>query len=362
MATAQAAEADHGVLPHAAYKLRLLAANNTVLHEEPVTPLIIDDHVAGSQPALFSATFAPPAGKVAKVQLLADATVITSLTPGPGLPTVSVQQPAGGAVIDASLTIQWQAADPDPADRLLFTVQYSYDGGLQWHTLVNDFPASPTGTNKLVLGDLGSLHGTTGQTAVIRVIASDGYNTAIGTSPLFSVTNRKPDVAVVAPVNGQSIPAPQPVVLSGVANDAEDGGLNGAALTWAVDGAAAGTGADVAVAGLAPGAYTATLTATDANANAGTASVGFQVAPLGIPLAAAPLLDGHCDDGAYDGGVDVPLAPYADGGQATVHLLRTDTHLWACFSGMNKGASTPGAFAGLRVDVDNSRDALAQIE
>jgi hypothetical protein len=360
LAAVQAADAEHAELPHAAYKLRLLAANNSILHEEPITPLPLDDHVAGSQPALFSTTFAPPAGQVAKVQLLADTAVIASLTPGLGQPAVSVQQPANGAVIDASLTIQWTASDPDPNDRLLFTVQYSYDGGAQWHTLVSDFPPSPTGVNTLVLGDLGSLHESNGQTALIRVIGSDGYNTAIGSSQSFSVTNRKPDVAILAPANGQSFPAPQPVVLSGAANDAEDGGLSGAALTWAVDGAAAGTGADVAVAGLAPGAHTAALTAKDSSGNQKTATAGFQVGPLGIPQAAAPTLDGFCDDGAYASSVNVPLAPDGDGDQATVKLLRTDTDLWACFSGMKKGASTPGAFAGLRVDVNNSRDASAQ--
>ncbi len=56
----------------------------------------------------------------------------------------------------------------------------------------------------------------------------------------------------------------------------------------------------------------------------------------------------------------VPLAAYGDGGQASAHLLRTTTELWACFSGMKKGATTPGASVSLRVDADNSRDALAQ--
>ncbi len=225
----QSADAGHAELSHAAYTLRLLAADNTVLHDEPVTPLPIDDHVSGSQPALFSKTFAVPSGQVAKVQLLADSTVIASLTPGTGLPTVSVQQPAGGAVIDANLTIEWTAADPDPGDQLHHTVQYSYDGGAHWHTLVTEFPGSATGSNRLALADLGSLHGTTGQTAVIRVLASDGYNTAIGLSQPFTVVNRRPDVAILSPVGGESFPVPQPVLLSGAANDAEDGGLSGAA-------------------------------------------------------------------------------------------------------------------------------------
>jgi len=273
---------------------------------------------------------------------------------------VAIQQPTNGAVIDSNLVIQWTASDPDPGDRLLFTVQYSYNGGVRWHTLVNDFPASPTGINTLSLADLGSLHGSTGQTAIIRVIASDGYNTTIANSQLFSVVNRPPDVFITSPGNGQSIPAGHPVILSGGATDAEDGGLGSAALSWRVDGTAAGSGADVAVAGLAPGAHTARLTATDSVSNTRAVSVTFQIAPLGIPLTGAPILDGFCEDSAYGSAVEVRLAPYGDGGQASARLLRTGSHLWACFSGLKKGAAAPGAFAGLRVDVNNSRDALAQ--
>ena len=89
-------------------------------------------------------------------------------------------------------------------------------------------------------------------------------------------------------------------------------------------------------------------------------NVGFNVATLALPLGTTPLLDGACDDNSYGAGAQVQLSPYADNAQATVRLVRSADALWACFSGMQKGASTPGAFAGLRVDVDNSRNPLAQ--
>ncbi|MCC7353194.1 MAG: hypothetical protein IT330_05495 [Anaerolineae bacterium] len=360
--SAAIAQADHEEAPHAVYRLRLLDADGAVLHEEMLVPAIIDDHDPISDPALFQTTFAPPAGQVAQVQLLADDTVIDSISSGHSKPSLAIQQPANGVVISDTLAIQWTASDPDPGDQLLFTVQYSYNGGVHWHTLVNDFPSSSTISNTLSLADLGSLHGSTGQTAIIRVIASDGYNTAIANSQLFSVVNRPPDVFITSPGNGQSVPAEEPVMLSGGATDAEDGGLGSAALSWRMDDAAAGTGADVAVDGLAPGAHTARLTATDSVSNTSAISATFQIAPLGIPLAATPTLDGFCDDNAYGSGVEVRLAPYGNGGQASARLLRTGSDLWACFSGLKKGAVAPGAFAGLRVDTNNSRDALAQTD
>ena len=357
--TAQAAQVGHDDEPHAVYKLRLLSPDDTQLHEETLTLTPVDDHSEDSDPSLFSALFPAPAGTVAKVQLLADGVVIDELTPGLGQPTVAIQQPAGGAVIDANLTIKWTSADPDPDDQLHFIVQYSYDGS-HWHSLVNDFPSSAAGSNTLSLADLGSLHGSDGQTAVVRVIASDGYHTTIATSPTFSVPNRKPDPYILAPIAGQSFPAGQPVILSGSATDAEDGGLSGAALAWQVDGNAVGTGADLAVDGLVPGAHTATLTATDANSNAASVTVAFQIEPLGIPQTAAPTLDGFCEDDAYTSGITVALAPYDSTSQAHVRLLRTATDVWACFIDLKQGSEDPGAFVGLRVDVNNSRDPLAQ--
>ena len=228
--------------------------------------------------------------------------------------------------------------------------------------MIGDFPSSPTGANTLSLADLGSLHGSNGENAIIRVAASDGYHTAIATSQAFTVPNRKPDPYILAPTAGQSFPAGQPVILSGMATDAEDGGLSGASLTWQVDGSAAGTGATVACRwAWLPAQHTAKLTATDSVSNTASVSVTFQIEPLGIPQTTTPTLDGFCeDDGLCGWRSPISLAPYDEHDQARVRLLRTDTDIWACFIDLKQGSEDPGAFAGLRVDVDNSRDPLAQ--
>ncbi|MBK8050622.1 MAG: hypothetical protein IPK16_28070 [Anaerolineales bacterium] len=249
----QPANVAHGDEPLATYRLRLLDAANAVLHEEVLAPVLMDDHSETSNPALFSTTFVAPAGTVAKVQLLADAAVIETLKVGSGKPTVTVQKPVSSEAVDAGLAVAWTAHDPNPADTLRFTVQYSYDNGGHWHTLATDLAGAPDGKNTFAIADLGSLHGSNGNSARMRILASDGYNTGIGLSAPFTVANRKPDVALFAPVAGQSIPAAIPVLLSGAATDAEDGGLGDAALTWQVDGASVGAGRDLAVYGLAPG-------------------------------------------------------------------------------------------------------------
>jgi hypothetical protein len=351
---------DHGGVPHAVYTLRFLDAGGGVLANQPLTLITMDDHVDDADSAIFSAVLPQPAGQVATIQLLADAEVIDTLTPGTNLPSVAIQQPLAGAQIDAPLVVAWTANDPDSGDMLLFTVQYSHDSGASWHTLVSDYPSDLTQSYAITYTDLGSLHGSAPGAARIRILASDGYNTGIATSAAFTVANRKPTPYIVAPGAGQTIAAGLDVVLAGGAADAEDGGLADAALVWAVDGLPTGSGAQSVVAGLAPGAHTAVLTATDAANNTATADLSFSVAPLAIPLGAAPLLDGSCDDAGYAAATQVQLAPYGGAIQATVRLVRSADHLWACFSGLQKGAADPGAFAGLRADVNHSRDALAQ--
>ncbi len=72
------------------------------------------------------------------------------------------------------------------------------------------------------------------------------------------------------------------------------------------------------------------------------------------------MLDGACGDAAYAGGTSLALKPYADGSQGSVAVVRSDDALWVCFSGLQKATGGPGAYAGVRADVDNSRSAQAQ--
>lgn len=357
--TIQAAGIDHDGEPHAVFKLRLLDAGGAVLVERILTLTELDDHSAESHAALFSDLFAQPTGQVATIQLLADDTVIDTVTPGVNPPTVAIQQPAGGALIDNSMTIQWTASDPDVDDRLLFTVQYSHDNGASWHTVALNLASTPDPSNTLTLTDLGSLHGSAPNAALIRVLASDGYNTALATSQPFTLKNRAPEPVILTPGAGQTFPAGQAVVLQGSATDAEDGGLPANALTWQVDGNDNGNGPDITAPGLAPGAHSAALSATDSTSQTASTTVSFSIAPLSVPISTTPTLDGICDDVSYAAGSSLQLKPYSDGAQANVRILRSADYLWACFSGLQKGAALPGAFAGVRADVDNSRDLLA---
>ena len=69
--------------------------------------------------------------------------------------------------------------------------------------------------------------GSPGSTAggLIRVAASDGYHTGLGTSAAFLVPNRPPRPYIVSPDSRRTYPATDPVSLQGGAIDAEEGAL-----------------------------------------------------------------------------------------------------------------------------------------
>ena len=91
-------------------------------------------------------------------------------------PTVEVLTPNGGERYDdGTIEVTWEANDPD-GDDLTFLVQYSPDNGHSWQgmTLTEGLEAEI---------DIQGLF--EGQEAFVRVVASDGLNTAVDTSDGF---------------------------------------------------------------------------------------------------------------------------------------------------------------------------------
>lgn len=349
-----------GTLAGGPYHLRLRDAGGALLADRAIT---LTDHADGDDSAIqnFDLTFPAPDGKVAHIELLDGESVLASLNPGAQAPAVEIVSPAGGETFNAQMTLSWRASDADSADALLYTVQYSPDSGASWRALLTDFPN--LGSTDTVTVPLQSLSGLPASTSggLVRVLASDGYNTTIARSKQFSLPDRGPQPTIISPWPGQSLPAGQMLTLQGTAIDAEEGSLSGDALRWTLDGKDVGAGQERAVGGLAPGQHTVTLTARDAGGHEQTVTTTLTIEALRIPQGSAPTLDGDCADSAYAEAAEVQLAPYANGAQATVQLLRSAGHVWACFTNLARAAATsPDSLAVLRFDRDNSRDTVPQ--
>ena len=197
------------------------------------------------------------------------ATRIASANP----PTVAVTFPNGGEnITTGTVLLQWTASDLD-ADPLTFAVQFSADNGATWDTLALDWPDQSLSVPR------SSLKKTTA--GLIRVIASDGFNTAVDQSDaVFTVANNPPSVSIVSPTAGQLFAGSQQMVFEAFAHDVEDGLLSGASVQWTsnVDGSlGSGTALLKQANQLTPGNHTITVTATDSGALMAQASVIISV-------------------------------------------------------------------------------------
>ncbi|MEX1019986.1 MAG: IPT/TIG domain-containing protein, partial [Litorilinea sp.] len=339
------------------YHVRVLGAEGEILSDRVVELIEIEEQ---DEPEVYSfhVIFPAPAEPAQTIQLLSGETVLHSHQTGAATPAITILAPTGGANVDATFTLEWTATDADDPPWLLYSVQYSPDLGETWYSLVVDLPGPGQGQPESLLLDLRGQPGTAGATALLRVLASDGYNTGIATSAPFSVAPRAPDVQITAPEAGQWFAAGTPIPLRGDAFDAEDGILNDNAFVWRLSGMEIPSRTAVAL-GLPPGTFTATLEATDSDAQQGSAQVPFYVAPLNVPRASGLALDGKCSDVGY-ATLSLPLAPYttgdAAGDAATATLARTDDHLWVCLQGLQG----TGESAGIHLDVDNSQESTIQ--
>ena len=372
--SAHSQSADHSHADTAHATVRLLDANGTVLASKPVIAST-GTHGGGSSYS-FLDSLPIPAGSVATLDVIADDnTVIMSRTVSANAPTIALQSPAGGEAIDNHMTLTWTANDPDAhdtsdtPDTRFYTLQYSPNNGKTWRALFTDLPSpidpltnKPMGQVTMLLDKLDGLPGS--DAALMRIMVSDGYNTASAISQPFSMTNRAPEPHIVSPGAYAQFPAGQMVLLKGNAMDAEQGGLSGTALMWSIDGVAAGTGSDVIVNGLAPGEHIAQLSATDDAGNTGSVTATLMIAPLAVPQTNTELtLNGDCNDAGYVNAVHLPLAKYADGSMADVQIVRDATQLWACFSGLKQASgNSPGSFVTLRIDPNFSRDVTTQAD
>ena len=169
--------------------------------------------------------------------------------------------------------IIWSGEDGD-GDPLHTMIQYSPapgpDGEREWQTLASDW------TEQVFPVDLGGLPG--GEEAMVRVLASDGFNTAVATSPVFAVQRKPPVARILSPATETVMEEGDRLVLVGTASDLEDGLLDPEALHWfAGRYMPLGTGRHLDVDILPPGQYRVSLMAEDGQGMVGLDSISVTV-------------------------------------------------------------------------------------
>jgi hypothetical protein len=161
--------------------------------------------------------------------------------------------------------IEWEAGDEDE-DSLFFIVQYSGDGGASWNTLATNV------TEHSLEVEPGHIAGSWG--ALVRVLASDGVNTALALSPPFTVDDKPPLVWILSPRDGRPHEVYQTgdiVALAANGTDREEGALPADAYIWQSDrDGVVGYGRQVETAALSPGVHRIIVWGQDSFGNYGS--------------------------------------------------------------------------------------------
>jgi hypothetical protein len=198
-----------------------------------------------------------------------------------GVPVVTLLSPNGGETWGqtGAQTIAWTARDPD-GDKLTYMVDYSQDNGATWQTL-----AANIVDTQLDLDDISSFPG--GTAALIRVTATDGFNTAWDTSDSsFSVEVKGPSVHISSPTQGTTLTFGSPLILWGLGTDPQDGPLADTAFTWnsSRDGIL-GSSSLLLNQTLSVGEHTLTLTGTNSAGYTSSQSINILVTQAETPPA-----------------------------------------------------------------------------
>jgi len=215
-------------------------------------------------PARFEATLPYPSG-TDSFRVRRDSIVLGTVPISEHRPMVVLTTPSAGQAVSGPFTIKWQSDDVD-GDVLLHTVEYSPDGQ-NWLVLTGGI------TETLFTADFDLLGG--GDTAQLRVIVSDGVNTAESSAVTFVVPAKSPKAYIHSPAPGSVFRLGATVTLHGSAFDPQDGWLHSdPSLAWTSDrDGSLGSGELLNLTGLSSGWHMITLTATNSMALTGSAEV-----------------------------------------------------------------------------------------
>ncbi len=339
------------------YHVQLLDSSGSILADRAIVLQTIDAEPGYSGQSSFMLAFPAPAGSVAQIRLMDGLHTLHSRTPGRSLPQVRIHAPASGASISDSLTVSWTAHDSDSDDRLSSLVQYSPDAGSTWITLAaNVISAEQTITR--TFGPLADLPGSAPGAARVRVLTSDGYNTASAVSAGFTVADQAPSVAIAAPQSGQRFAATDVVQLDALATDPEDGG--DISPSWYSSDQLIQSASFGALRGLAPGQHTLEARATDQHNQTSSVTTTISIDPLRLPtLSSTPSVDGSCEEPAYADATQLGIDYQISGAAATLHgyVARTADTLVFCYPVLpRQGGTDPSQETTVDLYLDTAHD------
>ena len=251
------------------YCLRSIAANNLAASEVCLN-LDFIDHESGASiekdQFYVSLPFSPD---VSSIQVLHAGNIIKVIGKN-SAPSVTLNSPTGGEILNSNFTLTWTGYDPNN-DPLYYRVLYSPDNGLSWMILTSDI------TNSSYPVNIQTLPGSS--SGLFKVVVSDGFNNQEDmTDTTVSIIKKSPVAAVNQ--NNNKFDEGQTIVLKGWFTDPEDGILTGSAVIWtsSIDGIL-GQGTSLSLNSLSVGIHKITSTVTDSDGMTSCTSFFIEVRP-----------------------------------------------------------------------------------
>ncbi len=207
------------------FVLEVLDANGGVLQKVPFDPDLSQDEEDDTavQGDFIIPLNVNPAFHTAR--LLYGGQQWASITASTPPPAFTVLSPAGGQTFASGpVTVDWPAV----AGAVSYVVQYSPDNGQSWQVLGLDWPAPPFTVDSAQLA--------ASTTALVRVLANDGFNTTAAQSIApFIIPPHPPELIINTPLEGAIYSVDQQVFLDVEASDMQDGDLSGSSVEWRSD-------------------------------------------------------------------------------------------------------------------------------
>jgi hypothetical protein len=263
------------------FTLELRDGAGTLLASHGFTPTLIEE-----QPGRVAFDVVVPfVDGTAELRAIEDATARTLATRmvSPNAPLVSdVQLPNAPDPVNGMVSVTWNASDPD-GDTLHFDVLASRDGGQTYHPIQLGVEAAAVDLDTSLLG---------GGTNRLRIVASDGVQTAHADSAPFSVPPRPPVLMIASPMDEFRADWGQLVSFEAEISDRQDEFIPDPQILWSNEYGMLGTGRLFQTDQLQVGTNVVTVTARNSLGAEGKASItvviGDPLTPLDATLSVAP--------------------------------------------------------------------------
>jgi len=250
------------------YTLALVDANGRTLIAQPVATARVADVNKKAPPYLSFSEIIPWRSGTKEIVLSDRAGVRARRSVSANAPRMTIGQPVGGGRLSKSSTVSWTASDAD-GDMLTYSVFYSPGRNAAWVPLADGL------TDTTLSFDTGNLPG--GRDARLRVIATDGVNSATVEVVRLLVEDKAPEVGIQSASGENTFAKGSPIQLLGGAIDIEDGVLDAKRLQWSSGGRKLGAGHRLVLSDLGIGQHVIELKATDASGRSASAKFELQV-------------------------------------------------------------------------------------